>query len=125
MKAILAVNAGTSSVSITVYNFDRPPTKIASATVAGLTAPPLVFKYSRGSEQTSQEIKNKVESPQDAFKHLIEHFLNDPDLQVVTDKVDFAYVCHRVVHGGNFQNAVLITEETKKYLQHLKELAPL
>jgi acetate kinase len=124
-KAILAVNAGTSSVSISVFKRDQPPSKIASAKLSGLTAPPVVFKYSCGSNQKSQEVGEDIQSPQDAFKYLIEHFLNDSSLKVVDDKSDFAYVCHRVVHGGELQNAVLINEETKHYLQKLKDLAPL
>ena len=125
-KAILAVNAGSSSVSITLFKWENPPAKIATAKVAGITAPPQVFKYSRGSDEKTEEIGDKLGSPQEAFRYLLDRFLNDPSLQdIVSDKSDFAYICHRVVHGGDFQQAVLINEETHSYLRDLKDLAPL
>ena len=125
-KAILAVNAGSSSVSISLFKWEHPPAKIATAKVAGITAPPQIFKYLRGSEEKKEEIGDKLGSPQDAFKYLLDRFLNDPSLQeVLGDKGDFAYICHRVVHGGDFEHAVLINEETHSYLQDLKDLAPL
>lgn len=124
-KTILAVNAGSSSVSITLFKWERPPATIATAKVAGITAPPQIFKYSRGAEEKNEEIEDKLGSPQEAFKYLLDRFLNDSDLQVIRDKSDFAYICHRVVHGGDLEDAVLIDKKTNSYLHDLKDLAPL
>lgn len=125
-QAILSINAGSSSVKVTVYKSEKPPVKLASAQVAGLTAPPCIFKYSQGpSKEKKEEIQGDISSPQEAFKYLLHHFLNDPDLQEVASKDDFAYLCHRVVHGGDFEKEAVITEDAYNYLQALKELAPL
>ena len=77
-KAILPVNVGMSSVSVTVYSFDRSPTKIASAKVWFDSVTVSVQVHSR-LKQTSKEVKDNLESPQDTFKHPIEHALNDKD----------------------------------------------
>ncbi|KLJ08408.1 acetate kinase [Blastomyces silverae] len=125
-RAILSINAGSSSVKVTVYKPENPPVKLASAQVAGLTAPPCTFEYSQGpNKEKKDEIKEAISSPQEAFKYLLQHFLNDPDLQEVASKDDFAYLCHRVVHGGDFEKEAVITEGAYNYLQALKELAPL
>ncbi|PGH11346.1 acetate kinase [Helicocarpus griseus UAMH5409] len=125
-RTILSINAGSSSVKVTLYRPDNPPVKLASAQVAGLTAPPRIFKYSQGpNKESKQEIQEEINSPQEAFKYLLQHFLNDPDLQEVASKDDFAYLCHRVVHGGDFGREAVITEGAYNYLEALKELAPL
>ncbi|KAK2742383.1 hypothetical protein FQN55_007917 [Onygenales sp. PD_40] len=124
-KAILSINAGSSSVKVTVFKPGKPLVRLASAQVAGLTAPPRIFTYSRGTKQKKEDINEDIKSPQDAFKYLLEHFLNDPGLQEVATKDDFTYLCHRVVHGGDFKKEAVITNETYNYLQALKDLAPL
>ena len=51
MKIILAVNAGSSSVKISVYSaadLNASPKQIADAQVSGLTAPPADLTYIRG-----------------------------------------------------------------------------
>ncbi|KAL2375378.1 acetate kinase [Blastomyces gilchristii SLH14081] len=104
----------------------NPPVKLASAQVAGLTAPTGTFKYSQGpNKEKKDEIQERISSPQEAFKYLLHRFLNDPDLQEVASKDDFAYLCHRVVHGGDFEKEAVITEGAYNYLLALKELAPL
>ncbi|OJD18149.1 acetate kinase [Emergomyces pasteurianus Ep9510] len=125
-QAILSVNAGSSSVKVNVYKLGKPLVKLASAQVAGLTAPPCTFKYSRGlSREKTEEIQEGIASPQEAFKYLLGHFLSDPGLHEVASKDDFAYLCHRVVHGGDFEKEAVITEDAYDYLQALKALAPL
>ncbi|OAX84381.1 acetate kinase [Emergomyces africanus] len=125
-RAILSVNAGSSSVKVTIYRFEIPPVKLASAQVAGLTAPPCTFKNAQGvNREKNEEILEGISSPQEAFKYLLDHFVNDPDLKEVASKDDFAYICHRVVHGGDFETEAVITEDAYDYLQALKSLAPL
>ncbi|PGH19371.1 acetate kinase [Polytolypa hystricis UAMH7299] len=122
---ILSINAGSSSVKMTVFKLEAPLVKLASAQVVGLTAPPRIFKYTRGNEETKKKIKEEINSPQDAFKYLLEHFLNDPGLQDVASKDDFAYLCHRVVHGGDYEKEAVINENAMNYLKALQDLAPL
>ncbi|EEH04132.1 acetate kinase [Histoplasma capsulatum G186AR] len=125
-QSILSINAGSSSVKVSIYKAEKPPIKLAWAQVAGITTPPCIFKHSQGlNKEKKEEIQGRISSPQEAFKYLLHHFLNDPDLQEVASKDDFAYICHRVVHGGDFEKEAVLTAGAYNYLQALKELAPL
>ncbi|EEH36762.2 hypothetical protein PAAG_07180 [Paracoccidioides lutzii Pb01] len=87
--------------------------------------PPRIFEYSKGSNKQKKEIQDEISTPQEAFRYLLDHFLKHSELEEVTGKDDFAYLCHRVVHGGDFEKEAVITEGSYRYLQALKELAPL
>jgi acetate kinase len=124
-KSILSVNAGSSSVKITFYTYEKNPKAIANAQVSGITAPPATLKYTLGEKQRKEELKEEVSNPQDAFKLLLKRCFTDPDLSDVASSDDLAYICHRVVHGGDFESATIITEETYHQLEKLEDLAPL
>lgn len=124
-KTILSVNAGSSSVKITFYTFENPPKAIVNAQISGITAPPLKLKYTRGSEEHKEEVKDRLSTPQDAFKFLLQRCFSDPELSEVTSPEDLAYICHRVVHGGDYNESVVITNDTYHRLEELENLAPL
>lgn len=124
-KSILAVNAGSSSVKLTFYTLDKPPRTLADAQVSGLTAPPQTLKYARGETQHKEQLKESVATPPDAFKFLLKRCFTDPELAEVASSEDLAYICHRVVHGGDYQGPVEINEETLGHLKDLEDLAPL
>jgi acetate kinase len=124
-KSILSVNAGSSSVKITFYTFEQPPKVVANAQISGITAPPATLKYTRGSMNHKEQLKEKLNTPQDAFKFLLERCFSDPNLSEVTSSDDLAYICHRVVHGGDYERSVVITDETYHHLEKLEDLAPL
>ncbi|CEJ56220.1 Putative Acetate kinase [Penicillium brasilianum] len=124
-KYILAVNAGSSSVKVTFYTFESPPQAIADAQVSGITAPPPTLKYQRGPVKIKEELKEKINTPQDAFKYILHRCFNDPELSEVASDRDLAYICHRVVHGGDYHEAVEINDETLHHLEALEDLAPL
>ncbi|KAL5050047.1 hypothetical protein BDW71DRAFT_174630 [Aspergillus fruticulosus] len=124
-KSILSVNAGSSSVKITFYSYTQAPSVIATAQVSGITAPPATLKYSVGSKQKKEELKEKISSGPDAFKLLLHRCFTDADLKDVASADDLAYICHRVVHGGDFESPVVINEKTYHQLEELEDLAPL
>jgi acetate kinase len=124
-KSILSVNAGSSSVKITFYTLENPPRVIANAQISGITAPPLKLKYSRGSKEHKEEVGDRLSTPQDAFKFLLQRCFSDSELSEVASPEDLAYICHRVVHGGDYNESVVITNETYHRLQELEDLAPL
>ncbi|KAJ5773999.1 Acetate/Proprionate kinase [Penicillium paradoxum] len=124
-KSILAVNAGSSSVKITFYTFEQPPRTIADASISGITAPPPMFKYQQGDKKHKEELKEKLSTPQDAFKYLLRRCFSDPELSEVASADDLKYICHRVVHGGDYHDAVEINDETLDRLKGLEDLAPL
>lgn len=124
-KFILSVNAGSSSVKITFYTFELPPRTIADAQVSGITAPPPALKYSKGSKAHKEELKEELSTPQDAFKYLLKRCFTDPELSEVASSDDIAYICHRVVHGGDYGETVEINDETYHHLKGIEDLAPL
>ncbi|CEL08012.1 Putative Acetate kinase [Aspergillus calidoustus] len=125
-KSILSVNAGSSSVKITFYTYEKTPQVIASAQVSGITAPPAKFKYTLGDKKREEEeLKVPVNNPQDAFKLLLERCFNDSDLSDIASSDDLVYICHRIVHGGEFESSAVINNETYHQLEQLEDLAPL
>ncbi|OQE19908.1 hypothetical protein PENSTE_c014G04026 [Penicillium steckii] len=124
-KTILAVNAGSSSVKVTFYTFENPPRPIADAQVSGITAPPATFKYQRGESTQKEQPQDNLSTPQDAFKYILKRCFSDSDLSQVASEQDLAYICHRVVHGGDYHEAIEINDETLHHLEELEDLAPL
>ncbi|KAJ5818500.1 hypothetical protein N7474_004091 [Penicillium riverlandense] len=124
-RSILAVNAGSSSVKITFYTFEKPPKAIVDAQVSGITAPPSTLKYQRGAVKHKEQLKEHLSTPQDAFKFLLSRCFSDPELSEVACDDDLAYICHRVVHGGDYREAVVINDDTYHHLKELEDLAPL
>ncbi|KAL4896991.1 Acetokinase family-domain-containing protein [Aspergillus ambiguus] len=124
-KSILAVNAGSSSVKLTFYTYEKSPKEIANAQISGITAPPPTLKYSHGSKTRKETLDEKLTTPQDAFKSLLQRCFSDPELSEVAGTDDLAYICHRVVHGGDYDHAVMIDDETYHRLEELEDLAPL
>ncbi|KAJ5577611.1 Acetate/Proprionate kinase [Penicillium hispanicum] len=124
-KHILAVNAGSSSVKVTFYTSDHPPRAIADVQLSGLTAPPPSLKYQRGPTKIKEELQEKLSNPQDAFKYILQRCFHDLELSEVASDRDLAYICHRIVHGGDYSDFVEINDDTLHHLEELEDLAPL
>jgi acetate kinase len=125
---ILAVNAGSSSVKVSVYTLTSSgPHQIAEAQLDGLTAPPAKLSYTRGATTVA---KGKVQQ-QDindqgaAFSVLLGELVSDSKLTQLARREDITYICHRVVHGGDYAKQQAITKETLATLEELSGLAPL
>lgn len=128
MTIILSVNAGSSSVKVSAYetsSSSSPPTQLAEASVSGLTAPPVTFTYTAGSTSIKNEEIPKVDSQESAFEHILDRLQSSESLPQISDKENITYVCHRVVHGGDYPGAHIIDDNTFQHLQDLTELAPL
>ncbi|KAL7794550.1 acetate kinase [Trichoderma ceciliae] len=129
MRVILAINAGSSSVKISVYLADKdtPPRQIAESQVSGLTAPPAQLKYSRGGQTITRgkNVDTAVNSQDDAFALLLKTLIDDAELKEVSSQSDVAIACHRIVHGGDYGEAQVITPDTFHHLEALSDLAPL
>ncbi|KAL7942348.1 Acetokinase family domain-containing protein [Trichoderma barbatum] len=129
MRIILAINAGSSSVKISVYLAGKQtaPRQIAESQVNGLTAPPAQLKYSRGDETVIKDknVDTAVNSQDDAFALLLKTLVDDAELKEISSKSDVAIACHRIVHGGDYGEAQVITPDTYHHLEALSDLAPL
>jgi len=126
---ILAVNAGSSSVKVSVYTAERgkSPAKIADAQVSGLTAPPAALNYQRGDTTVidNQDVGEKVNDQRDAFCAILDALVADHDLSDIKSKDDIGIICHRIVHGGDYNKPQLISDGTYDHLEALNDLAPL
>lgn len=140
-KLILAINAGSSSVKLSLYSSAPPPPDsgevpapklLLESSISNLTSPPAVFKYTHAADSSSPSPSNisseelpDVKSQEDAFKHFLECLSSDSELKQVSSGEDIAFACHRIVHGGDYEEPVLLGEESLDYLEELTDLAPL
>jgi acetate kinase len=128
-KIILSINAGSSSVKISVYSAEQgqDPKELAEAQLDGLTSPPVQLKYVRGVTTVAKKKKldDKISTQNEAFQYLLDVLINDKDFESITKKRDVAIACHRVVHGGDYDAPKIIDSETYHHLEALTDLAPL
>lgn len=128
-KIILSINAGSSSVKISVYSAEagEPPTELAEAQVDGLTAPPTKFNYTRGGKKVAkgEKLEQRIETQDDAFKFLLDKLIDDKELVEMGKKEQISHACHRIVHGGSYSSSQIITKETYQHIEALTDLAPL
>jgi acetate kinase len=129
-KIILSINAGSSSVKISVYQTPSDsnshiPTQLAEAVIEGLTSPPASLKYERGDEKIKGKELENMNSQEDAFRYILGHLTQDSGLPELNDKEDIEFTCHRVVHGGDYPRSQVIDEQTYHHIEELSDLAPL
>jgi acetate kinase len=128
-ELILSVNAGSSSVKISVYKSptdnSKLPIQLAEAVAEGLTAPPAKLNYTRGDEKIKGKELEGIKTQEDAFRYILDHLTNDKGLSELKDKDDIRFTCHRVVHGGDYPKSQVIDKETYHYIEELSDLAPL
>ncbi|MCJ1473044.1 hypothetical protein MMC13_001693 [Lambiella insularis] len=128
-KIILAINAGSSSVKVSVYksiDSGQPPSQLAEIQISGLTAPPATLDYKRESKSIckGQETQG-VNSQETAFENILDHLTQDHDLPDIADRNTITHACHRVVHGGDAPAPHVIDPPTYHRLEELMDLAPL
>lgn len=129
MTILLAINAGSSSVKISVYsvasNRNESPSKIADLQVSGLTAPPAKLEYTRHGTVVKDKDTVEADSQDAAFKLLLDTLISDSELTEISNSDDIAVTAHRIVHGGDYDDAKVINKETYHHLEELSDLAPL
>lgn len=128
-QIVLSINAGSSSVKVSIYTVKekQEPKAVAEIQVNGLTDPPSKLTYTRGSECVCKNEKTPtvIQKQSAAFQYMLEYVIRDHRLEEVSDRNDIDLVCHRVVHGGDFKTSQLVTKETYDELSALTDLAPL
>lgn len=100
-KIILAINAGSSSVKISIYRADQgqEPIELAETQIDGLTSPPPKLKYTRAGKTICKDktVDTNISSQKEAVEFLLDELINDEDLKEITKKEDIHIACHRVV----------------------------
>lgn len=99
---ILSINAGSSSVKATLFKVQGDsdqPEKVAASEVSGISTPPAQFFYSRAHKKYNQQVSASIQTQHDAFEYILDSFLNDSELEILSSRDQIDYACHRVVHG--------------------------
>ncbi|KAI0368759.1 acetate and butyrate kinase [Pilatotrama ljubarskyi] len=132
-KLILAVNAGSSSLKISLFKRDGASPEsphdivdlLLSSTITNISQPPAYFSFTLASHGAGREArKEPVQSIKDhasAFQHFLEYLKREASI----DHSEIVHICHRVVHGGDYFEPVIITDESYHYIERLSDLAPL
>ncbi|KAI0749596.1 acetate and butyrate kinase [Daedaleopsis nitida] len=132
---ILAVNAGSSSLKISLFRRSGAPSNTSSphdvvdllltSTITNISAPPALFSFSLASHGEGREAKK--EPTQDIKDHAsaFAHFLDYLKREASIDRSQIVHICHRVVHGGDYYKPVVITDESYHHIERLSDLAPL
>jgi len=116
---ILSINAGSSSLKVSIYGPTADgPKHVVTATLSSIKAEP-EFKSSHIDLSDKEKDTSKVKDHDSALAHILNHLFR------LVGKEDITHVCHRVVHGGEYENRVLINNETLRHLDSLSDFAPL
>ncbi|KAJ8468850.1 hypothetical protein ONZ51_g9376 [Trametes cubensis] len=130
---ILAVNAGSSSLKISLFKRDGASPEsphdivdlLLTSTITNISQPPASFSFQLASHAEGREAKKEpVKSIKDhasAFQHFLDYLKREASI----DRSEIVHICHRVVHGGDYFEPVIITDESYHYIERLSDLAPL
>ena len=128
-RLILSVNAGSSSIKLCLYSasFGSTPVSLVKSSVSGLTSPPAKFSYSNNANK-GHNVEDKesgdVADQSSALGLFLGHLGQDESLKEHgTGEVEL--VVHRIVHGGLFHDAVVLSKEAIREIELLTDLAPL
>lgn len=134
-QLILAVNAGSSSLKISLFkpndNIDAhsqldPTSLLLTASITNISSPPALFSFVPNSESAKSHTRTKEKLPdvkdhEGGFQYFLDYLKDESSF----NKDQIAHVCHRVVHGGNYPGPVLISEDSYHHIESLSDLAPL
>jgi len=129
MSLILAVNAGSSSLKISLYQRVQEDPKalclLLTSSISSISAPPAKVSFQRAD--ISQAAKHRDESERSIRDHesAIIYFLDRLKADVSIDRQQVKHICHRVVHGGDYTEPTIISEQSYHHIKTLSDLAPL
>ncbi|KAI0267713.1 acetate and butyrate kinase [Gloeopeniophorella convolvens] len=129
---ILAVNSGSSSLKISVFRLASPEKQddanpvvpFISSSISSISTSPTFSSSVEGDTNVRPAKKEDAANIHDhatAFAHFLDYLKNEAHI----DKKEIAHVCHRVVHGGDYLEPVVINEESYHHIERLSDLAPL
>ena len=130
---ILSVNAGSSSLKLSLFRRDGASSEsghdvvdlLLTSTITNISAPPALFSFSLASHSEGREAKKEpakdIKDHANAFAHFLDYLKREASI----DRDQIVHICHRVVHGGDYFKPVVITEESYHHIEKLSDLAPL
>ncbi|KAI0635650.1 acetate and butyrate kinase [Trametes polyzona] len=133
---ILAVNAGSSSLKISLFkrggssgSSETSPNDtvelLLTSTITNISQPPAAFSFALAAHGEGREAKKEpvqtIKDHASAFNHFLDYLKREASI----DRSEIVHICHRVVHGGDYFEPVIITDESYHYIERLSDLAPL
>lgn len=118
---VLSVNAGSSSLKVSLFapTFEGPK-HLATCTVDAINTDQPSFTSSVKDINDEEKNVRRVKDHDEALRYILNHLF-----RTTTSAEDLTHVCHRVVHGGDYQKRQPINEDSLHHLESLIELAPL
>jgi acetate kinase len=116
---ILAVNAGSSSLKISVFEpvgKSNDPKLLLNASITNISSPPASISF----QETTQELPD-VKDHASAFTTFLKLLESESNI----NPSDIHNICHRVVHGGSHSEPVVLDQTTYHEIESLSDLAPL
>lgn len=128
---ILSLNAGSSSLKISLYRLAQPDTfgepvqLLIDASLSSISKD-ATFSFSAADDSIKADsCKNEpakdVNDHSSGFAYFLDHLKHAAGI----DREKIVHVCHRIVHGGRYQAPVVITEQAYHHIERLSDLAPL
>ncbi|KAF5359706.1 hypothetical protein D9756_003217 [Leucocoprinus leucothites] len=127
MAYILTVNTGSSSLKLSLFvpteNDAQPLVHHLTASITSISSPPATFtvKPAEQAVSTTPEKHDDIHDHSAAFSRFLEFLERDCSI----DKSKIGHVCHRVVHGGKYDEPVVVNEKSFSKISRLSDLAPL
>ena len=137
---ILSVNAGSSSLKISLFRrltaepTIEPAELILESNTTSLTSPPAKFTFdifTPSENGKAPRLSSQVDSSEIPAERISDHksafafFLKHLRERAGYKEGDVKKVCHRVVHGGDYCAPVIINKESYEHIEQLSDLAPL
>jgi acetate kinase len=122
---VLVINAGSSSLKFRL--FDMPAEEILCAGIAeriGADKSSIHCSFFINGTEKKIEHHHPVADHADAVRQ-VALLLSHPSHPVIKEPSEIQVVGHRVVHGGDFEEATLITPAVKEKIKQLFPFAPL
>lgn len=138
---ILSLNSGSSSLKISLYRLSDSSTSykpdpndptvnpiklILTSSISSITTSP-TFSFSSASDSSdirpakNEPLQGNVKDHATAFAHFLDYMKKEADI----DRERIVHVCHRIVHGGDYSEPVIINNESYHHIEALTDLAPL
>jgi len=124
---ILSVNSGSSSLKISLYGLSEPskqPSLILESQIDNISAPPALFTF-KSKASKAESVKDQKQDDITDHASAFDYFLHFSQKEAGIRREDISHICHRVVHGGDYLDPVLIKKDTYHHIETLSDLAPL
>lgn len=125
----LAVNAGSSSLKLAIYQLGdhKNFTLLLSSAFSNLSTEKPTFDFkpvdSKFAGATTKDAP--VSASDSSHKAAFNYFLDFLRKKCGIDTNRIGFIAHRVVHGGSFPSPTMISSDTFSRIEELSDLAPL